>query len=52
MATTDDRTPPRPGARGDARPLWQKLGWLALIWGASIAVIGAVAAALRYWIAP
>ncbi|GGD39528.1 DUF2474 domain-containing protein [Croceicoccus pelagius] len=48
MGTTD-RTP---GAAGDAKPLWQRLGWLALIWAGSVAALGAVAYVLRLWIAP
>lgn len=39
------------GEEGDAKPLWQRLGWLALIWAASIAVLGIVAYGLRLWIA-
>lgn len=33
-------------------PLWKRLGWMALIWAMSVAVIGAVAWVLRLWIAP
>ncbi|HEX2793289.1 MAG TPA: DUF2474 domain-containing protein [Croceicoccus sp.] len=49
---TDNQDRQHPGARGDARPLWQRLGWLALIWAVSVAVLGALAAVLRLWIAP
>lgn len=34
----------------DERPLWQRLGWLAAIWAASVAMLGVVAAVIRWWL--
>ena len=31
-------------------PLWQQLGWLVIIWVASVAVLGAVALLIRIWL--
>lgn len=39
-------------ADADEKPLLIRLGWMVLIWAASVAVIGAVAWFIRLWIAP
>ena len=31
-------------------PLWKRLGWMAAIWLASVAVLGAVAWVIRLWL--
>lgn len=35
------------GAPEDTRPWWKKLGWLVLIWLASVAALGLFAGLLR-----
>ena len=31
-------------------PLWKRLGWMAAIWGMSVAVLGIVAYFIRWWL--
>ena len=34
----------------EQKPLIQRIGWMVLIWALSIAALGIVAQAIRYWI--
>ncbi|WP_420607000.1 DUF2474 domain-containing protein [Novosphingopyxis sp.] len=36
--------------RAEALPLWRRIGWMAAIWGMSVALLGAVALIIRSWI--
>jgi hypothetical protein len=38
------------GEDAESKPLWQRLGWMAAIWLASVAALGAVAYVLRLWL--
>ena len=31
-------------------PLWHRLGWMFVIWLASITVLGLVASVIRFWL--
>jgi hypothetical protein len=33
-------------------PLWQRLGWMALIWLVSVLALGIVAGIIRWWLHP
>jgi hypothetical protein len=39
--------PARPTA-----PLWQRLGWMVLIWALSVSTLGIVASVIRWWLHP
>ena len=36
--------------QADAQPLGRRIGWMAAIWGISVAVLGTVAFIIRAWI--
>lgn len=31
-------------------PLWKRLGWMTLIWAASVSLLGVVSLLIRWWI--
>lgn len=31
-------------------PLWKRLGWMVAIWLGSVAALGIVASAIRFWL--
>jgi hypothetical protein len=31
-------------------PLWKRLAWMVAIWAASVAALGALSLALRFWL--
>jgi hypothetical protein len=33
-----------------AAPLWKRLAWMVAIWGVSVAALGVVSLALRFWL--
>ena len=37
-------------ASGPSSPLWKRLAWMAAIWAGSVAVLGAVASLIRWWL--
>lgn len=36
--------------QAQARPLWQRLAWMAAIWLGSVLALGVVAMVIRYWL--
>lgn len=42
---------PRRAVGQPGTPLWKRLAWMAAIWAASVALLGAVAWLLRLWLA-
>ncbi len=33
-------------------PWWKRIGWLIVIWSASVATLALVSLVLRFWLAP
>ena len=33
-------------------PWWKRVGWMMLIWVVSVALLGAVATVIRFWLRP
>ena len=36
----------------DPAPFWKRLGWMVMIWAASVTALGIVAGAIRWWLKP
>lgn len=45
-------TRPAPTTRLAPTPVWKRLGWMLLIWSASVAALGALSLILRLWLKP
>ena len=52
MPPPDRRAGDRAGDRAIGVPLWRRLAWLVAIWAASVAALGVVAYAIRWWLVP
>jgi len=50
MDTTDAAAPD--SRRAATSPLWQRVGWLVVIWSASVAAMFVVSGLLRLWLKP
>lgn len=44
------RFDPRLNVPEPATPLWQRLGWMVAIWAGSVAALGVLAYAIRWWL--
>jgi uncharacterized protein DUF2474 len=43
---------PAPAMQPAPTPVWKRLGWMLLIWSASVAALGALSLILRLWLKP
>lgn len=42
----------RHASKADLLPVWQRIAWMAAIWFASVATLGAVSWLIRLWLTP
>ena len=45
-------TRPAPATQPAPTSVWKRLGWMLLIWSASVAALGALSLILRLWLKP
>ncbi len=45
-------TRPAPAMQPAPTSVWKRLGWMLLIWSASVAALGALSLILRLWLKP